>query len=101
MQCLFPYEGGRLYACARREGYNILAMGQHLDDLAERFLCRDGQVSIFFCNFLFFLLHFINNMSVSCLMLNNILHTMNYYNTLLTKNSHAIHNYNKLNNIIQ
>ena len=27
---------GRLYACARREGYNVLAMGQHLDDLAER-----------------------------------------------------------------
>lgn len=27
---------GRLYACARREGYNLLAMGQHLDDLAER-----------------------------------------------------------------
>lgn len=29
---------GRLYACARREGYNTLAMGQHLDDLAESFL---------------------------------------------------------------
>ncbi len=29
---------GRLYACARREGYNLLAMGQHLDDLAESFL---------------------------------------------------------------
>ncbi len=27
---------GRLYACARREGFNVLAMGQHLDDLAER-----------------------------------------------------------------
>ena len=27
---------GRLYACARREKYNVLAMGQHLDDLAER-----------------------------------------------------------------
>lgn len=27
---------GRLYACARREGYNVLALGQHLDDLAER-----------------------------------------------------------------
>lgn len=27
---------GRLYACARREGYNVLAMGQHLDDLTER-----------------------------------------------------------------
>lgn len=31
---------GRLYACARREGYNVLAMGQHLDDLAERFVAR-------------------------------------------------------------
>ncbi len=29
---------GRLYACARRKGYNVLAMGQHLDDLAESFL---------------------------------------------------------------
>ncbi len=29
---------GRLYACARREGYNVLALGQHLDDLAESFL---------------------------------------------------------------
>ncbi len=29
---------GRLYACARREGYNVLAMGQHLDDLVESFL---------------------------------------------------------------
>ena len=29
---------GRLYACARKEGYNVLAMGQHLDDLAESFL---------------------------------------------------------------
>lgn len=29
---------GRLYACARRESWNVLAMGQHLDDLAESFL---------------------------------------------------------------
>ncbi|XP_065884795.1 uncharacterized protein [Dysidea avara] len=29
---------GRLYSCARREHYNVLAMGQHLDDLAESFL---------------------------------------------------------------
>jgi selenocysteine lyase/cysteine desulfurase len=29
---------GRLYSCARREGYNVLAFGQHLDDLAESFL---------------------------------------------------------------
>ena len=29
---------GRLYSCARREGYGVLALGQHLDDLAESFL---------------------------------------------------------------
>nr|CAB3260581.1 uncharacterized protein LOC100175538 [Phallusia mammillata] len=29
---------GRIYACARREGWNVLAFGQHLDDLAESFL---------------------------------------------------------------
>ena len=29
---------GRLYSAARREGYNVLALGQHLDDLAESFL---------------------------------------------------------------
>ncbi|XP_022255761.1 uncharacterized protein LOC106471439 [Limulus polyphemus] len=29
---------GRIYACARREGYNVIALGQHLDDLAESFL---------------------------------------------------------------
>ena len=29
---------GKLYACARREGYNVLALGQHLDDIAESFL---------------------------------------------------------------
>ncbi|MCE5387205.1 MAG: tRNA 2-thiocytidine biosynthesis protein TtcA [Acidithiobacillus sp.] len=28
---------GVLYACARREGYNVLALGQHLDDFAESF----------------------------------------------------------------
>ena len=33
---------GRLYACARRGGYNVLAMGQHLDDLAERFVASLG-----------------------------------------------------------
>ncbi len=27
---------GILYAACRREGYNVLAMGQHLDDLGER-----------------------------------------------------------------
>ncbi|OZB73774.1 MAG: tRNA 2-thiocytidine(32) synthetase TtcA [Halothiobacillus sp. 14-55-98] len=29
---------GLLYKAARREGYNVLALGQHLDDLAESFL---------------------------------------------------------------
>ena len=29
---------GRLYSCARREGYNVLALGHHLDDLSESFL---------------------------------------------------------------
>jgi len=29
---------GRLYAAARRQGYNVLAFGQHLDDIAESFL---------------------------------------------------------------
>jgi tRNA 2-thiocytidine biosynthesis protein TtcA len=29
---------GIMYATARREGYNVLALGQHLDDLAESFL---------------------------------------------------------------
>ncbi|KFM83414.1 tRNA 2-thiocytidine biosynthesis protein TtcA, partial [Stegodyphus mimosarum] len=29
---------GRIYACARRENYNVIALGQHLDDLAESFL---------------------------------------------------------------
>ena len=28
---------GRIYAAARREGYNVVAMGQHLDDLVESF----------------------------------------------------------------
>ena len=29
---------GAIYAACRREGYNVLALGQHLDDLAESFL---------------------------------------------------------------
>lgn len=28
---------GRMYACLRREGYNVLALGQHLDDLGAYF----------------------------------------------------------------
>ncbi|MBI5613133.1 MAG: tRNA 2-thiocytidine biosynthesis protein TtcA [Gammaproteobacteria bacterium] len=31
---------GILYATARREGYNVLVLAQHLDDLAESFLMR-------------------------------------------------------------
>ncbi|KAI3379273.1 hypothetical protein SNEBB_010898 [Seison nebaliae] len=29
---------GRMYTAARREGWNVLALGQHLDDLAESFI---------------------------------------------------------------
>ena len=29
---------GMTYNAARREGYNVIAMGQHLDDLAESFV---------------------------------------------------------------
>ena len=29
---------GRIYHAARREGWNVLALGQHLDDLAESFI---------------------------------------------------------------
>ncbi|CAL1261746.1 unnamed protein product, partial [Larinioides sclopetarius] len=29
---------GRIYACAYRENYNVLALGQHVDDLAESFV---------------------------------------------------------------
>ncbi|XP_061164658.1 uncharacterized protein LOC133173684 [Saccostrea echinata] len=29
---------GRIYACARKNGYNVHALGQHLDDLCESFL---------------------------------------------------------------
>lgn len=32
---------GRIYHAARRENYNVLAMGQHLDDLAERWASPD------------------------------------------------------------
>ncbi|CAL8095207.1 unnamed protein product [Calicophoron daubneyi] len=28
---------GRIYACARRNNYNVIAIGQHLDDVAESF----------------------------------------------------------------
>ncbi len=38
---------GMMYSTARRENYNVLALGQHLDDLAESFLMsafRGGQL---------------------------------------------------------
>ena len=42
-------------------------------------------VFFFFCNF-FFLLHYVNdNITISRLTLNNIIHTMNYYDALLTQ----------------
>lgn len=47
---------GRIYACARREGYNVLALGQHLDDLAER--CS-------LCHTFPFFLHFLNGFALS------------------------------------
>ena len=38
---------GLMYRCAREHGYNVLALGQHLDDLAETFLLsafHEGQL---------------------------------------------------------
>jgi len=32
---------GRIYKCARDQGYNVLTLGQHLDDLAERSVVHD------------------------------------------------------------
>ena len=29
---------GMIYSCARKNGYNVIAMGQHLDDVAESFV---------------------------------------------------------------
>lgn len=28
---------GRIYSTARKNGYNVLALGQHLDDFSERY----------------------------------------------------------------
>lgn len=36
--CCSRMKRGVLYSTARREGYNVLALGQHLDDLAESFV---------------------------------------------------------------
>ncbi|SMN11085.1 tRNA(Cytosine32)-2-thiocytidine synthetase [uncultured Candidatus Thioglobus sp.] len=38
---------GLMYQAARREGYNVLALGQHLDDLAESLMmsmCHNGKI---------------------------------------------------------
>jgi tRNA(Ile)-lysidine synthase TilS/MesJ len=38
---------GLVYKVARREGYNVLALGQHLDDLAESLMmsmCHNGKI---------------------------------------------------------
>jgi tRNA(Ile)-lysidine synthase TilS/MesJ len=45
---------GILYSCARREGYNVLALGQHLDDLAESFVMsvfNNGQLKTMKANY--------------------------------------------------
>ncbi len=38
---------GLMYQVARREGYNVLALGQHLDDLSESLMmsmCHNGKI---------------------------------------------------------
>jgi tRNA(Ile)-lysidine synthase TilS/MesJ len=43
-----------LYTVARREGYNVLALGQHLDDFAESFLMsafQNGQLRTMKANY--------------------------------------------------
>jgi len=45
---------GIMYSTARREGYNVLVLGQHLDDLAESFLMsafRGGQLRTMKANY--------------------------------------------------
>jgi tRNA(Ile)-lysidine synthase TilS/MesJ len=45
---------GMLYGCMRQNGYNVLALGQHLDDLAESFLMscfRNGCLSTMKANY--------------------------------------------------
>lgn len=45
---------GIMYSTARREGYNVLALAQHLDDLAESFLMsafRGGQLRTMKANY--------------------------------------------------
>jgi len=45
---------GMIYNCARREKYNVIAMGQHLDDLAESFVMstfHNGQLRTMKANY--------------------------------------------------
>jgi tRNA(Ile)-lysidine synthase TilS/MesJ len=45
---------GMIYNCARRENYNVIAMGQHLDDLAESFVMstfHNGQLRTMKANY--------------------------------------------------
>ena len=45
---------GMIYSCARRNGYNVIAMGQHLDDLAESFVMssfHNGQLRTMKANY--------------------------------------------------
>ena len=45
---------GMIYSYARREGYNVIAMGQHLDDLAESFVMssfHNGQLRTMKANY--------------------------------------------------
>merc|ERR1711968_126074 len=46
---------GTLYGCCRDNGYNVLALAQHLDDLAESFIMsalHNGQVRTMKANYL-------------------------------------------------
>lgn len=36
---------GRIYAAALKHGYNVIALGQHLDDLAERLVSPFSNIS--------------------------------------------------------
>ena len=49
INCLVDW-AGRIYQTARKNGYNVIALGQHLDDLAESFLmyCMSHQSFHFF-----------------------------------------------------
>ena len=45
---------GALYSCCRKEGYNVLVLAQHLDDLAESFVMsafHNGQLRTMKANY--------------------------------------------------